>query len=284
MKRITSILIVAVMLMACMAPAVFAAGPAVTTEAVTAHTGDTVDVAVSITGNTGFKAYGLQVEYDEAALELTEVKAGEKSNGFFDANLENGKVAFAAAESMTGDGVLFTLSFKVKAVEVKKYDVKVVWDAQSSDLAVAPAMVDGAVSVVCANHVWNDGEVTAQPDCDTAGEKTFTCTVPGCGETKTEPVAATGHAYGDYVADGNATCDKDGTKTATCANCGHKDTVTDEGSATGHKFENGVCVNCGEKNPTTGDSSTTVLWMALMVASIGACALVASKKNKACAE
>ncbi len=55
---------------------------------------------------------------------------------------------------------------------------------------------------VCA-HEWNEGEVTAQPDCEHAGEITYTCTV--CGATKIEVgEPATGHDYDDewhYVKD-----------------------------------------------------------------------------------
>ena len=40
-------------------------------------------------------------------------------------------------------------------------------------------------------HTWNDGVVTTEPTCTEAGVKTFTCT--GCGETKTEAIAALGH-------------------------------------------------------------------------------------------
>ena len=234
MKRIISFLMVAVMVVACMAPTVFAAGSVVITEAVTAKTGDTVDVAVSITGNTGYTAYGLQVEYDTAALELTGVTAGEKSNGLLDKNLENGKVAFAASEVMTGDGELFTLTFKVKATALKQYAVKVVWDAMSSDLAAAPTIVNGSVTVVCSNHIWNDGELTTNPGCETPGEKTFTCTVPGCGETKTEPVAAAGHSWGNWTVTTKPTCTAEGVETRTCSKCNTSETR--KVAATGHSW------------------------------------------------
>lgn len=42
-------------------------------------------------------------------------------------------------------------------------------------------------------HDWDEGEITKEPGCTTAGEKTYTCSV--CGETKTEEVEATGHTY-----------------------------------------------------------------------------------------
>ena len=42
--------------------------------------------------------------------------------------------------------------------------------------------------------LWGEGEITKVATCTTAGEKTYTCTVEGCGATKTEEIAATGHA------------------------------------------------------------------------------------------
>lgn len=44
-------------------------------------------------------------------------------------------------------------------------------------------------------HQWNEGVETTAPTCTAAGVKTFTCTVDGCGATKTEAIAATGHSH-----------------------------------------------------------------------------------------
>lgn len=46
-------------------------------------------------------------------------------------------------------------------------------------------------------HKWNSGKVTKAATCKEDGVKTYTCTVTGCGATKTEPVAKlTTHIYG----------------------------------------------------------------------------------------
>lgn len=42
-----------------------------------------------------------------------------------------------------------------------------------------------------AEHNWSTGEITTQPTASSDGVKTFTCTVAGCGKTKTESVAFT---------------------------------------------------------------------------------------------
>jgi hypothetical protein len=44
-------------------------------------------------------------------------------------------------------------------------------------------------------HTWNDGEITTPATCTADGVKTYKCT--GCGETKTEVIAATGHTFSD---------------------------------------------------------------------------------------
>ena len=38
-------------------------------------------------------------------------------------------------------------------------------------------------------HIWDEGKVTKEPTTEAEGEKTFTCTVDGCGATKVEPIA-----------------------------------------------------------------------------------------------
>ncbi len=108
------------------------------------------------------------------------------------------------------------------------------------------------------NHTWNAGEITEQPTCGAAGERTFTCT--GCGATKTEPENATGsHVYtnwtkvddlqhqgtcscGDTTKEDHTwdagtvttqpTCDKPGVKTFKCTKCDA--TKTEEVKATGN--------------------------------------------------
>ena len=42
-------------------------------------------------------------------------------------------------------------------------------------------------------HDWDNGQVTTQPACTNAGEKTFTCNE--CGRKKTEQIDATGHSW-----------------------------------------------------------------------------------------
>lgn len=118
-------------------------------------------------------------------------------------------------------------------------------------------------------HKWDEGTVTTLPQVGVAGEKTFTCTVTGCGATKTEPVPALDHTHsytGEWqkdasghwkVCDGSdcneksmqaehdwdegavttpATCSAAGVKTFTCETCGFTKTEPVPADATAHKW------------------------------------------------
>ena len=79
--------------------------------------GDTVTLNASIAGNPGFAAFDFTVKYDAGKLELTKVEQGN-IKGSFTGNENTGKVNFFAAadkKECTEDGVLFTLTFNVKA-------------------------------------------------------------------------------------------------------------------------------------------------------------------------
>ena len=120
---------------------------------------------------------------------------------------------------------------------------------------------------------------------------TYTCTVEGCGETKTEVIEASGHDYKAVVTD--PTCTKEGYTTYTC-HCGvsyvdnivpaHGHNVVLQESeaptcelngfeyyacehcggqeytiileATGHNYEDGKCTNCGADDPNANKPGT----------------------------
>ena len=62
-------------------------------------------------------------------------------------------------------------------------------------------------------HTWNEGIVTTKPDCLTAGEKTYTCTVANCGATYIEELDKDSSQHGGVavvVGDKEATCSTNG--------------------------------------------------------------------------
>ena len=114
MKRRMSVLLVAVLAMACLSMTAFAAGTGVSVSSTIVNPDDTVTVDVSITGNTGFETFLMAFNYDETKLELVEIKAGELlGNSMFTYSAETGKVSAINTQMIEGDGVLFTATFKV---------------------------------------------------------------------------------------------------------------------------------------------------------------------------
>ena len=86
-------------------------------ETKTVNAGDEVTLDVSIKGNPGYVVFNFSIEYDDSKLELTKVEKGSMA-GTLTSNIGTGKVIFDAedlAQECTENGVLFTLTFKVKA-------------------------------------------------------------------------------------------------------------------------------------------------------------------------
>ena len=84
-------------------------------------------------------------------------------------------------------------------------------------------------------HDWDNGEVTTQPTCTNAGEKTFTCNE--CGRKKTEQIDATGHSWKqEWNSDETHHWHE-------CANgCNAKDAYAEHADAD----KNHVCDTCGK--------------------------------------
>ena len=82
-------------------------------------------------------------------------------------------------------------------------------------------------------HTYDEGKITTAPSCEVNGTKTYTCTV--CGETKTEPIPATGHSWSSWNTVQEATDTADGLKERTCASCGA--VQQKKIPSAGHEFE-----------------------------------------------
>lgn len=143
MKKLASILLVAVMLVACLAGTAFAA-----------NAGEEVTVSFYTSGNPGFVNYGAQINYDSSALTLVSVTAGEKSaGGSFWGEPSTGIVGFfGAMQDITGDGCLFTATFTVnEGAAAGDYAVSASLDtASTANAAVEPVsfgISGGTVSV-----------------------------------------------------------------------------------------------------------------------------------------
>ena len=109
-------------------------------------------------------------------------------------------------QELTSEGSSYTLdtaSLKAGTYYLLGYDP----NYGTEDACYAPATAKIVLSSGDAQPCqWNEGVVTTEPTCTTAGVKTFSCSVHG--ETRTEELPALGHTFG---ADG------------ACIRCGEKD-------------------------------------------------------------
>ena len=280
MKKLISMLLVVFMLVTCMATTAFAA-----------EVGDTVEVAVTVSGNPGFGCYTVNLSYDTTALKLVSLSdAGciSAGKGTFLPNAAGNCASFFVMDlnNVTGDGNLFIATFEVLdgAKAGKTYNVSASFEpgslANANNEDITMGISGGSVTIdkpVC-NHVWDEGKVTKDATCTEDGVKTYTCTVPGCGETKTEVISATGHKFGEWKVTKAATCTEKGEETRECA-CGEKevreipvkehalntygkdsthhwvlcDNCDHVGEKEAHDYDyNGVCV-CGATKPVVDD-------------------------------
>ena len=154
MKRLLAILFSLVMAFSLVTVSALAAEntPTVTVEtaANAVDAGSEVSLAVSIKDNAGFTNYEWSIQYDKARLELQRIEAdntvaanpNNKNTGY-------GSAATALTTPKTGDGVLFTLVFKVKDnAETGFATVKIVSNNfKNIGSEISAAYVDGGVTV-----------------------------------------------------------------------------------------------------------------------------------------
>lgn len=216
MKKLLSIMSAVVLALTCFTATAFA-NP-VTTVSVSggdAAPGDEVTVSVSISGNTGFAAYNMDLNYGND-LELTAISAGEKcTGGMFVGNAGTGKVAYSGAANVEGDGVLFTATFKVlddAAVGDNDVSVNITKLIKADRSALSAVVSAGTVSVVLPHA------------CDFSGDWEFDASnhwkLCSCGETD-QQVA---HGFGGWVTVKDATETEDGFKKRECSTCGYTET------------------------------------------------------------
>lgn len=217
MKKIITFILTAVIILLSTIT-VSAASTVMSAENKTAKFEEIVTVDVSITGNTGFKAYGAKVSCDDSALELQEFIAGDKSNGYFSGNKTNGAVSFATNKTVSGDGVLFTVKFKVKTNVGGKYPVTITLDkiGESSTDFMQVTVVNGSVTVVHI-HNWDNWKVTKKPSCVEKGTETRTCSE--CKTNDERDIAKTNHTFGKWGLVKKATCEEHGQEKRVCDVC-----------------------------------------------------------------
>ena len=256
MKKLLSILLVAVMLVTCMTVTAFAA-----------KAGDTVEINFTAS-NPGAAVFGAKINYNSSVLELVSISRGAlASEGMFSGTASTGKVAYLGENNITGSGILFVAKFKVldAAVAGETYPVTATVDTSTTADAegnlVSFSISGGSVKIDDCDHEWGSGVVTTPATCENPGVRTYTCSK--CGGEKTEPIDPIGHKWDDGVVTTPATCEVPGVKTYTCQN-DNSHTKDEAIDPIGHKWDDGVVTTpatCGDPGVKTftcqNDSSHT---------------------------
>ncbi|MBQ9112756.1 MAG: hypothetical protein IJY08_04160 [Clostridia bacterium] len=234
-KRILIMLLVVVLTIICGATAVAAqdnanglsiaaevtSSAAVKAEPCAVKPGDSVDVSVMITKNSGIKGiFEFVLGYDEAALEptVTDGNVVYTSGKLFGASQEillpvegeSGKLQYRVnatglAEAMKTEGkAIITITFKVKdtfhgntgitvsgcyAVDPSTYDL--------TTASVSDANTSGYNKATISTHKYGAAK-TADATCTTPATSTYTCSVEGCADKTLviETAPAKGHTPG----------------------------------------------------------------------------------------
>lgn len=272
MKKYVLILLCVFLLSVVAVPALGAENTTVTITASkeVVERGETVEFTVSVSGDTAFTSFMVDMNFDEAYFEFVGSEENTNLGGamllpYSPTEREVG-LAFMGGGSGTVNTWVQKLTFKIKdTAPLQKVSVTPV----SPNTNTITVICNGAsVSVGCDHsypatwtkvdgeyhekicskcqthdkqkHTWDEGELIGAPSCTTEGEEKYTC-LDGCGATRTEKIKALGHSW-DNACD--PTCNR--------KDCGYKREISHDYSAswksdaTGHWHE---CIKkCGSKN------------------------------------
>lgn len=210
MKKLLSILLVAIMIVSCMTMVAFAS-----------EDDGTYTVTFSVKNNPGFMSYGAKINYDSTALKLVSIKKGLSTDGStFSGNIKNGKIGFADSADITDDGILFTAVFELteNAEPGKTYNVTVTMmdmvNAEYKDITLDVVVSGGSITVPAAECKHEHAKII--------NEKAATCTEDGyTGDTYCEDCKTT-IEYGKAIDKlGHKNTEIRNAKEATCGEAGY---------------------------------------------------------------
>lgn len=302
MKKLISILLVAMFVVTCMATVAFAAGSAsaYVSSSQVVNPGDVVTLTVGVTGE--YSNYEMTVSAD-SGLTITSISG-------VTANVSNGKVAYSSGVNVTSH--TFTVTVKVADdAQPGSYNV---YATPTYGSVIVPAeedtedgVVDGRVRVTLGSgsctltiveptceHSWDSGVVTKEATCTADGVRTYTCIL--CGETYDQVIPG-GHTWSsNWSSDEDAHWHECSVCGAHCEHEGEHDFVllaSAGATSTTNGYHKWGCTVCGytytewepanpdiDDVPGTGDITTqaTAGAAAILVSMMGAVALVVKRK------
>ncbi len=236
MKKITSVLLVVLVVLSMLTFVVSAATPSLTASAdkVTVKEGNVITVTVKLSRNSNLTSLQAKLGYNTEAFKVVSTTTGGLfSNEVVNAN-EAGKVGFYGISnaSIAASGTLFTVKLKaLKAIdsmilldvteayvldpEAGEYDAT--YEVLTKDVVIKSG--DAAESEQCKNHIYSGYNVTTVPTCVKKGVETANCNI--CGAEKTQSIPATGvHIAKDkWEIVQKASILRDGKKVLKCKYC-----------------------------------------------------------------
>ena len=261
MKKLIAMLVAVFLCLSVMAIPAMADGGQISISSDTVTRGNQVTLSISASGDVEFSALKIRISYDKSALKIVGCSNALGGMAFQPGNPDNATYAplWYGAGNVSANGVIGYITFEALTNAAKgSYSIGVSVEDCSNQEGNDVAMAGGAGTITitippCANHTWNDGDVTKPATCEDTGIKTYTCTV--CGETKTEVIPSLGgHKWDAGTVTKAATCEGTGVRTFTCTVCSA--TKTEEIAATGHTWDEGsvtkpaTCEGTGVKTYT----------------------------------
>ena len=268
MKKLIAALVAVILCLSIMALPAMADSGYVSLSSNTVTRGNQVTLSISASGGVEFSGLKIRISYDKSALKIVGCSNALGGMAFQPGNPDNATYAplWYGAGNVSANGVIGYITFEALTNAAKgSYSIGLSVEECSNQEGNDVAMAGGAGTITitippCANHTWNDGDVTKPATCEDTGIKTYTCTV--CGETKTEVIPSLGgHKWDAGAVTKAATCEGAGIKTYTCKAC--KATRTEEIAATGHTWDEGAvtkpatCEGTGVKTYTCKTCQTT---------------------------
>lgn len=104
--------------------------PTISSNLLTAKSGEIVTIPVQIQSNCGLMGYNIKITYDKNVFTPISVEQGEAlSGGFFNDSIETSKinsfnVIWSSSENQSGEGLLFNLLFSVADDAVGDYEIE----------------------------------------------------------------------------------------------------------------------------------------------------------------
>ena len=280
MKKIASLLIAFVLIFGMSATAFAAAvKPEIDTKTVAAGSDVNVKITLdeTITGVASFEYY---LYFDSEIFTLKSSENGTAHEDMMIGKLGTDKKTGenyytinvidkeSTAEGLTiNAGIIYTLTFTAKedVTEEQTAAFRLVSKGvytpsfEIIDVPVNEGNIEVTIGPKECEHVWDNGKVTTEPTCVAEGVMTYTCTVEGCGETKTEGIPATNsHSYDEGKVTVAPTCTEKGVMTYTCTAEGCGASYTEAIPVVEHTEENlpAVAPTCTETGLTEGKKCT----------------------------